>query len=85
MIGPAFSVREVAEMLGIRQHAVLAMIHAKSDQLPAVDISVTPGGRPHWRILSSDLEAFISRRTRKPVVPRRRRRKSAGLPVKRYF
>jgi len=77
----AHSVKQVAAMLGIRTHGVLAMIH--NGQLRAVDVSIQPGGRPHWRILADDLEGFLLTRTRQPAAPRRRRRKP--LNVKAYF
>jgi len=78
----ALSVKRVAELLGIRTHGVLALI--RSGELIAVDVSLVPGGRPHWRILADDFEGFIARRTRQPVAPRRRRRKHANN-VKQYF
>ena len=79
---PLLSVKDVATLLGIRQHGVLSLL--KSGQLRAVDVSLVPGGRPRWRILSEDLDSFILRRMHQAAPPRRRRRKS--LPtVKSYF
>ncbi|MDZ4685267.1 MAG: helix-turn-helix domain-containing protein [Planctomycetaceae bacterium] len=75
------SVREVAELLGIRQHGVTALI--RSGELRGVDVSLQPGGRPRWRIMQEDLEAFIARRTHQAAAPRRRRRKPTN--VKQYF
>jgi excisionase family DNA binding protein len=77
----ALSVREVAELLGIRRHGILFLI--KSGQLRACDVSLKLGGRPHWKILPSDLEAFLLRRTYQASPPRRRRRNSSQ--VKAYF
>jgi hypothetical protein len=77
----AYSVKQVAESLRIRAHGVLALI--RNGELRAVDISIQPGGRPHWRILPDDLECFLLRRTRQPAAPRRRRRKPTT--VKQYF
>ena len=80
MTAPALRVKQVAELLGIRQHGVLTLI--KSGELSAFDVSLTPGGKPRWRILPEDLDSFLLRRTKQPPVPRRRRRKTA---VKTYF
>ncbi len=77
----ALSVREVAALLGIRPHGVLALIH--SNQLPAVDVSLQQGGRPRWRIFQDALEDFLLRRTHQPAAPRRRRRRNTT--VKQYF
>jgi hypothetical protein len=77
----AHSVKQVAAMLGIRTHAVCALI--RSGALRAVDVSLQPGGRPHWRIMPDDLEGFLLRRTHAPAAPRRHRRKPTT--VKQYF
>jgi len=79
---PYYSVREVAELLAVRQHLILALI--KTGQLHAVDVSVNTGGRPRWRIMPDDVEAFVTRRTHQPS-PRRRRRKPIATALKRYF
>jgi excisionase family DNA binding protein len=81
MTNPAYSVRRVAELLGIRQHGVLSLI--RSGELRAVDVSLKQGGRPRWRIMPDDLEGFLLRRTHQPAAPRRRRRKPQT--VKHYF
>ena len=78
---PALSVKQVAELLGIRTHGVLALI--RSGELRAVDVSLVQGGRPRWRILPDDLEGFLLRRTYQTAPPRRRRRKPTN--VKAYF
>jgi hypothetical protein len=82
MTSPALSVREVSELLKMRQHAVLALI--RSDQLRAVDVSLRQGGRPRWRILAEDLDAFLLRRTHQAPMPRRQRPRRAAT-VKQYF
>lgn len=82
MSSPALSVAQVAERLGVRTHAVLALI--RSGELRASDVSLKPGGRPRWRILADDLDAFLARRAHEANPPRRRRRRSAA-PTKRYF
>lgn len=74
------TVREVAARLGIRTHAVLALI--RNRQLKAADVSLNPGGRPRWRIDAEELASFIQRRTPQPKAPRRR--KAASI-VRRYF
>ena len=85
MISPArplLAVKQVAELLGIRQHGVLTLI--RSGELPAIDVSLHPGGRPRWRISADDLETFLARRTRRPDPPRKRRRR-ASTAVTEYF
>jgi excisionase family DNA binding protein len=79
--GAMLSVREAAELLGIRSHSVTALIRSK--QLVAVDVSLTPGGRPTWRITSEEFDSFLRRRAHTPTPPRRRKRKSQL--VKQYF
>ena len=76
------SVQQVAELLGIRQHGVLALI--RTGQLRAVDVSLRPGKRPRWRILPDDFDGFLLRRTHQAAAPRRRRRKPRST-VKQYF
>ena len=79
---PFFSVKQVAQLLAIREHSVLTLI--KKGDLRAIDVSMTPGGKPRWRILPDDLDAFISRRTHQAAPPRSRRRKPKAI-VKQYF
>lgn len=79
----ALSVKQVAQRLGIRRHSVLTLIH--TGELRAVDVSITQGGRPTWRILVDDLDAFIGRRTFEKSPPRRRRKTKQLRPVKQYF
>ncbi len=81
MTDPTLTVARIAELLGIRVHGVLSLIH--SGELPAVDVSLHPGGKPRWRILPEHFEAFLLRRTHQPRAPRRRRRKAA--PARTYF
>jgi len=75
------SVREVAELLSIRTHGVTSLI--RSCQLRAVDVSLTPGGKPRWRVDREELDSFIRRRTHE-AAPKRRRRRRSKL-VKEYF
>jgi excisionase family DNA binding protein len=77
-----YSVREVAEMLSLRQHSILALI--ARGELRGIDVSLKRGRRPHWRIAAEDVEGFIARRTLQTAPRRRRRRRSATL-IKRYF
>ena len=39
-----YSVKQVAELLGIREHGVLSLI--RSGELRGLDVSLQPGGRP---------------------------------------
>jgi len=82
MTDRALSVREVSELLGIRTHGVLSLIH--SGELRAVDVSLKQGGRPRWRILPDDLDGFLLRRTHQVPAPRRRKRRRTAN-VKQYF
>jgi excisionase family DNA binding protein len=75
--------REVAAMLGIRIKSVLTLIH--TGQLPGVDVSLVPGGRPRWRVAREELDAFLRRRTHSAAPKRRRRRRREAIPVKEYF
>lgn len=78
----ALSVREVAQRLGIRRHSVTDLI--REGELRAVDVSLVPGGRPSWRILIDDFDAFVGRRTFEKSPPRRHKRRNHRT-VKRYF
>lgn len=78
----AKSVREVAELLGITQHAVLALI--RNGDIVAVNVSVKATGRPRWKILPDALEGFLLRRASKGL-PQRRRRRKRRAPLKEYF
>lgn len=82
MTDAALSVKRLAELLGIRRHGVLALIH--SGELRGFDASLKPTGRALWRVLAEDLDGFILRRTYQPAAPRRRRRKPQAT-MKRYF
>lgn len=75
------TVREVSDRLGLRRHAVLALI--RCGELRGIDVSLTPGGRPRWRIDPDEMEAFVTRRTHAPQ--RSQRRKQRARNVKKYF
>ena len=80
---PDFStVKQVSELLNIREHGILSLI--KSGDLVAIDVSLTAGGRPRWRIMADDLDSFIARRTHQPR-PTRRRRKKQRKNVREFF
>ena len=81
MSKPFYSVKQVSELLSIRTHSVLALLH--SNELRGIDVSLQPGGRPRWRISAEDLENFTNRRTHQAATPRRRRKKRPL--VKQYF
>jgi hypothetical protein len=81
MTSRMLSVREVADQLGTRTHSVLTLI--KTGQLRASDISLTPGGRPRWRIDPDDLSLYLARKTFQAPAPRRRRKKPTN--VKEFF
>ncbi len=77
----ALTVAQVAERLGTRTHTVTAWI--KSGELRAIDISQSAGGRPTWRIMPEDLDAFIERRTHQAAPKRTRRKKRSN--IKEFF
>ena len=79
---PLHTVAQVAEILAIRRHGVTALI--RSGELRAVDVSLTPGGRPRWRISQDDLDGFLLRRTHQ-AAPKRRRRRRKPQNVTQYF
>ncbi len=55
MTAPALSVKQVAELLGLSQHQILTLLN--SGELRGVDVSLTPGGRPRWRMISMRLSS----------------------------
>jgi hypothetical protein len=75
---PAFwSVPDVANRLGVDQHAVLGWI--RRGELSAVNVARRLGGRPRWRVSSDELERFLrSRRAIPAPRPGRRPRESAA-------
>jgi len=75
-----YSVAQVSDLLGIRRHAVLALI--RSGELGAFDISQRGSKRPRWRIAGEDFDAFVARRTKQPKSRRRRRKHPL---VKKFF
>ncbi|MHB8902146.1 MAG: helix-turn-helix domain-containing protein [Thermoguttaceae bacterium] len=79
---PFYSVKQVSELLQIRTHGVLTLI--RSGELRAIDVSLAQGGKPRWRILPDDIDAFVSKRTFQPRVVRKRRRKPTS-ELKKYF
>ena len=80
---PFYTVKQTAQLLAIREHSVLTLI--RKGELRAIDVSMTPGGKPRWRILPDDLDAFILRRTHEASPVRYRRRNKPKTNVKQYF
>ena len=76
---PFYSVKQVAELLVIRDHGVLSLI--RSGEIRALDVSLQPGGRPRWRILPDDFDSFVSRRTHQASPPRGSRRTDPSAPT----
>ncbi|MFH1265791.1 MAG: helix-turn-helix domain-containing protein [Planctomycetota bacterium] len=75
---PMLTPRQIADSHAVPVDSVYAWI--RSGQLVAVDVSVSPGGKPRWRIDPSDLEVFTAGRTSRPTPkPRRRRRAAPGV------
>jgi Helix-turn-helix domain len=84
-IGPApppvrltYSVRDLEERYGVREHTVLAWIH--SGELRAVNVGVAPGKKkPRWRVTQAAVDAFEAGRTPAPAEPVLRRRRRAKV------
>jgi transposase len=76
----------LAKRFAVKADKILAWI--RSGELPAVDLSMTPGtGKPRWKIAETDVEAFLARRAATPPAPtpRPRRRRRTATPAKEYF
>jgi transposase len=79
-----YSVRQVKERFQVGEHTVLAWI--RRGELHAVNVSRTPGGKPHWRITSEAIQAFELLRSAQPVEsPTRRRLKGTPADVIAYY
>ena len=79
---PALRPREIAQRLGVKMDSVLTWIH--SAELRAVNVAARQGKKPRWRILESDLAAFLASRAVQPPAPPVRRRRKDPL-VTSYF
>jgi excisionase family DNA binding protein len=64
---------EIAECLGIDVGKVTAW--CKSGELRTRNVARSVGRKARWRILQSDLDAFLDRRANSPPVKPARRRK----------
>ena len=78
--GALLSVKQVAELVGLRRNSILTLIH--TGQLRACNLALHPGGRPLWKISPDELESFIERRTHSGVF---RRVRCRPVNVKHYF
>ncbi len=76
MIQSAHTTKQAAQVLQVSTEGILALIHA--GHLVASDVSRPGSKKPRWRILSDDLEAFLTTRRHTPPVKTRRRRRQAG-------
>lgn len=71
-----FTVKDLCQRFGVREHTVLAWI--RSGELKAINVGREPGKKkPRWRVTPEALAAFEAARTATPDPPkvRRRRRK----------
>ncbi len=76
--------RNIAEELGMKVDSVRTLI--KSGAIEAVDVSLTDGGKPRFRISSEAFEAFkLRRQVRPPVNPVKRRRRQADPKRRKFF
>lgn len=72
-----YSVDQLAMLLQVKPHVVLAFISA--GELKAENIASPGSKRPRWRIWPDELKKFRARRTQLPVdEPTPRRRKKTG-------
>lgn len=70
-----------AELLSVTADKITDLIHA--GHLPAVDVSLHPGGKARWRISAADLEAFLASRRTTPT-PKPTRKRESGYSRKYY-
>jgi excisionase family DNA binding protein len=69
-----YTVKAVAEKLGVQIHAVLRWI--SKGEIAATNLARDAAGqRPRWRIAEQALAEFLERRTKQPPLPRSPRRK----------
>ena len=65
--------RQIARMLGVSHEKVLRWIH--NGELPAVDLSTNQLERPRFKVAKDNLDAFLNKRSVKPLSqPTRRSR-----------
>lgn len=75
-----FTVRDLEQRLGVREHTILGWIH--SHQLKAINVGTAPGKKkPRWRVTEEDLMAFLAQRASNPPVVVLRRRKQRQSEV----
>ena len=67
---------QVARRLGVNPDKVLSWI--RSGELPAVNVTTKPGGRPKYRIAPADLDTFRTRRSPQQRIKPKRAAKSSG-------
>ena len=75
-----YTVKEVAELLRVKQHTVLGWIESK--ELHADDVRSATSTRPRWRIPKAALDAFRERRANPTKRTRQRKRRPQ---VKQFF
>jgi hypothetical protein len=68
---------QLAQRWGVDPDKVLAFI--RNGELRAMNLAISPTGRPRYRILMTEVERFEAARATKPPAqqPRRRRRATA--------
>lgn len=64
--------REFAELTRISHSSALSLI--RSMQVPAIDVSTNPCGRPRYIVARADAMEFLASRAVRPVVATKRRR-----------
>lgn len=71
-----YTVKQVAEILQINEHSVLALVHSGE-----FGTNISNSSRPRWRIHKADLESFLLRRSKaiQSPAPKQVRREPCGV------
>lgn len=73
----AFTVAELAGILRLKEHTVLAFIRA--GELAATNLAAPGARRPNWRIFRKAIRTFLRGRNSEPAKPTARRRRKAKV------
>jgi excisionase family DNA binding protein len=74
---------KLARRLGIHHDKILRLID--SGQLSAINMALTTGGRPRWRIAESEVQRFLRSRASSPKPTRTRRTRRPDPSTTTYF
>jgi hypothetical protein len=76
----SFTLRKVAEQLGVDVEKVRLWITRGELQAVNVALNQEPGRRPRYRVLARALDEFLDRRSTTPAAPAPRRRRRSTKP-----